>query len=64
MGVLGDPGQIGLAIESLLNNGFISGQILYVDGGEFINTVGRNVDAYALERQSGSSAPRQRLAAA
>lgn len=38
----GDPRHITQAILSLLNNGFMTGQILTVDGGESLTNVGQN----------------------
>ena len=57
---LGDAVHICRAVESLLKNDFMNGQIVFVDGGESINFVGRNLDSYAIEsrvsptRQSAS----------
>lgn len=47
---LGASADVCAAISAILENGFINGQILFVDGGEGMNLVGRN----ALEFGSGS----------
>ncbi len=42
----GDVGQLSQAISYLLANDFVTGQILFVDGGESINLIGRNSENY------------------
>ena len=44
---LGNPTQICAAVDALLRNEFMNGQIVFVDGGESMNFVGRNLDSYA-----------------
>lgn len=51
---LGNPAQICAAVDSLLRNGFMNGQIVFVDGGESMNFVGRNLDSYAAVLQRSS----------
>lgn len=43
----GEPGHLLSALEYLLSNDFVCGQILYVDGGETQNHIGRNAETYA-----------------
>lgn len=38
--------ELGAALCYLLDNEFVTGQILYVDGGESVNLVGRNAENY------------------
>jgi pteridine reductase len=47
---LGSPANVCAAIAGILDNSFINGQILFVDGGEGMNLVGRN----ALEFGDGA----------
>lgn len=42
----GHPNALIKAIEYLLDNEFVTGQILFVDGGESVNQVGRNSETY------------------
>lgn len=44
---LGCPSQICTTVEALLQNDFITGQIVFVDGGESMNLVGRNLGSFA-----------------
>lgn len=43
----GDPNHLVQALHYLINNTFIAGQILFVDGGESMNLVGRHSENYA-----------------
>lgn len=43
---LGDPTNICQAIEYLLRNSFVTGQILFVDGGEAMNITGQNSENF------------------
>ena len=43
----GEPGHLLSALEYLLSNDFVCDQILYVDGGETQNHIGRNAETYA-----------------
>ena len=58
VGRLGHPAQVCQALEMLIANDFVNGQILFVDGGEAMNLAGRNAPLYAAER-----APRMAVAA-
>jgi pteridine reductase len=49
---LGSPAQICAAVDTLLRNEFMNGQIVFVDGGESMNFVGRNLDAYATHEHA------------
>ena len=42
----GTPDHLGQALHYLLNNDFVTGQILFVDGGESINIEGRHSENY------------------
>ncbi|GIX30560.1 MAG: short chain dehydrogenase [Porticoccaceae bacterium] len=42
--------ELGRALAYLLENEFVTGQILFVDGGESVAHVGRNAEAYAPAR--------------
>jgi NAD(P)-dependent dehydrogenase (short-subunit alcohol dehydrogenase family) len=42
----GEPGALIRAAEYLLDNDFVTGQILFVDGGESVDHVGRNSETY------------------
>ncbi len=42
----GSDVQLMAALDYLLNNDFVTGQILFVDGGESLNQVGRNSENY------------------
>jgi len=44
----GDPAHLVQALHYLLNNPFVAGQILFVDGGESINIEGRHSENYTL----------------
>ncbi|WP_339935663.1 SDR family NAD(P)-dependent oxidoreductase [Vreelandella glaciei] len=44
----GDPAHLVQALHYLLNNAFVAGQILFVDGGESINIEGRHSENYTL----------------
>lgn len=44
---LGETSELGKALKYLLDNEFVTGQILFVDGGETINNVGRNAENYS-----------------
>lgn len=43
----GDPAHLVQALHYLLNNPFVAGQILFVDGGESINLEGRHSENYS-----------------
>jgi pteridine reductase len=43
---IGHPNHISEAVGYLLNNQFVTGQILFVDGGEGIDVVGRNATTF------------------
>lgn len=43
----GEPRQLLSALRYILENEFVCGQILYVDGGESQNIIGRNAEDYA-----------------
>lgn len=43
----GDPEHLVQALHYLLNNSFVAGQILFVDGGESINLEGRHSENYS-----------------
>lgn len=47
----GQDSHLTATLTYLLQNEFLTGQILYVDGGESINLVGRNFETYADTRQ-------------
>ncbi|WP_346796726.1 SDR family oxidoreductase [Halomonas sp. Bachu 37] len=51
----GDPAQLIQALHYLLDNPFVAGQILFVDGGESINLEGRHSENYSqdLPRDNG-----------
>jgi 2-amino-4-hydroxy-6-hydroxymethyldihydropteridine diphosphokinase len=49
---LGNPAQICAAVDTLLRNEFMNGQIVFVDGGESVNFVGRNLDSYATHEDA------------
>ncbi|MEQ9365112.1 MAG: SDR family oxidoreductase [Leptospirales bacterium] len=42
----GEPEEIQQAVRSVLSNGFITGQILFIDGGESLGETGRNAASY------------------
>lgn len=42
----GEPEEIQQAVRSILENGFITGQILFIDGGESLGETGRNAASY------------------
>ena len=44
---VGHPGHVCSVVQDMLANLFITGQILFVDGGEAINVVGRNAATFA-----------------
>ena len=46
LGVQGDPREIARAVNYLLDADFVTGQILFVDGGESVAAVGRNAGAW------------------
>lgn len=46
MATKGSDTQLAGALEYLLQNAFVTGQILFVDGGESVNLVGRNAENY------------------
>ncbi|MGB3621721.1 MAG: SDR family oxidoreductase, partial [Ketobacter sp.] len=46
LGKKGSDEQLTNSLSYLLQNDFITGQILYVDGGESVNQVGRNHENY------------------
>jgi NAD(P)-dependent dehydrogenase (short-subunit alcohol dehydrogenase family) len=48
----GQPAALIQAAEYLLDNDFVTGQILFVDGGESIDHVGRNSETYPAGRAS------------
>lgn len=57
VGRLGDPAQLCQALKVLISNDFINGQILFVDGGESTNFVGRNApDFTEVRREARASA--------
>jgi pteridine reductase len=49
---LGNPAQICAAVDTLLRNEFMNGQIVFVDGGESMNFVGRNLDSYSTHESA------------
>lgn len=51
----GEVAHLTSALGYLLNNEFVTGQILTVDGGEGINHVGRNAEEYAKLQALGNS---------
>ena len=46
----GSPDHLCQALAYLLNNSFVTGQILFVDGGEGLNHIGRNAESYTDAR--------------
>jgi pteridine reductase len=50
---LGNPAHICAAVDTLLRNEFMNGQIVFVDGGESMNFVGRNMESYAAQEGVG-----------
>lgn len=44
----GDPAHLVQALKYLLDNSFVAGQILFVDGGESINSEGRHSENYRV----------------
>lgn len=46
----GNPGHITQAVLSLLNNDFMTGQILVVDGGESLDNAGRNAAQFDQDK--------------
>lgn len=46
LGVQGDPREVARAVHCLLDAEFVTGQVLFVDGGESVAAVGRNAGAW------------------
>lgn len=47
----GSDGHLMMALDYLLKNDFVTGQILFVDGGESLNQVGRNAENFPDAQQ-------------
>ncbi|MCB1314618.1 MAG: SDR family NAD(P)-dependent oxidoreductase [Leptospiraceae bacterium] len=54
---MGSPDHITRALDYILNNDFLTGQILFVDGGESENFIGRNATDYKPEHPTPLESP-------
>lgn len=54
---LGGPDNVCAAIAAILDNSFINGQVLFVDGGEGMNLVGRNALEFGVGADAGQKLP-------